>query len=413
MNIKPRTTLILLLVLQLVITYILKYYNYIGDNSPELLQYILQFFTAEQFERGVAYGQRGLWISVLAPLFQTAVTIAFVFTPLSKRIETKLSSICKGNYLLTLIGFVLIYKLIRWILFLPLNYYGGFVLEHEFGFSNMSVSVWFVRSLKYLLVDIVPLTFSVSAAFLIIKKFRKTWVPIILTVSIVTSIVMVLLYPVVVTPLFYKVSTLEDGELSDNVYALARESDITIDAIHTINSGAYSNHSNAYFTGLGEKKQIVLYDKLIETHSTEEILSVLAHEIGHWKHDHVLKGLFYSWIGIALLLIGLYYLYPYFKSDKKLDLKDLTAPSTVPFILFIVTLANFFSSPIQSGISRAFEREADRMSLELFDNSDIFIETQVNLSTQNRSRLNPHPLVVFWKYSHPPTVERIRVAEKK
>ncbi len=411
MNIKPRTTLIVLLVVQLVITYILKYCNYIGDNSPELYHSILQFFTEEQFDRAVAYGQRGLWISILAPLFQTAVTIAFVFTTLSKRIETKLSSLCRGNYLLTVIGFVLLYKLIRWILFLPLNYYGGFVLEHAFGFSNMSLSVWFVRSLKYLLVDIVPLTFSISAAFIIIKKFRKTWVPIILSVSIVTSIVMVLLYPVVVTPLFYKVNTLEEGELADQVYHLARESEITIDEIHTINSGAYSNRSNAYFTGLGEKKQIVLYDKLIETHSTEEVLSVLAHEIGHWKHDHVLKGLFYSWIGIALLLIGLYYLFPYVQTDKKLELKDLTAPSSIPLILFLVTLANFFSSPLQSGISRAFEREADRMSLELYDNSDIFIETQVNLSSQNRSRLNPHPFVVFWKYTHPPTMERIRNAD--
>jgi len=394
-----------------VLNYVLKYCNYIGDSSPELYQYILQYFSEDQFEQGVAYSQRGVWLDILAPLLQTGLSIAFVLTPLSKWLEAKLSSLCKGKYLLTLIGFILFYKLSRWIVFLPLNYYGGFVLEHQFGFSNMNLFVWFVRSLKYLLVDIVPLMFTFTVAFLIIKKFKRIWVPTLLILSVVTSIVMVILYPVVITPLFYEVGTLDDGDLSEQVYALAEESDVTIDAIQTINSGAYSNHSNAYFVGLGEKKQIVLYDKLIETHSTEEVLSILAHEIGHWKHDHVLNGLVLAWGGLALFLIVLYYLFPHFQRDKKLYLMDITAPSTVPFILLIVALSNFFTAPIQSGISRVFEREADLMSLELYDNSDVFIQTQITLSTQNKSRLNPHPFVVFWSYSHPPTMERIRKAE--
>ncbi len=410
MKISPRKITLITMGISLVITLLIRFLHYLGDTSPNLYQEILTYFTAEEFTQSLAYHRRGTTIRVVASFSHIAIFALFILTPLSQKIEAWLSSLFK-SYLLSLIAFIAIYKLISWGLFIPIEYYWGFVLEHRFGFSNMSFPVWLGRSLKYLMVDSISMATTISVAFMIIKKFPKRWPTLLAGFSLIAAFGMVILYPLVITPLFYKVETLKDNQLTEKVALLANKANISVDDIYTINSGAYSNRSNAYFIGVGKKRQIVLFDKLIESHSDEEVLSVLAHEIGHWKHDHMVKGVLLGWLGVVLFLLLFSLLFPWFQRDKRLYLDKIYSPSSIPFILFVIAMAKFFTLPIQGGFSRYFEREADRVSLELYDQK-VFVESHVTLAKQNKSRLNPHPFVRFWYATHPSTMERIEMGER-
>jgi STE24 endopeptidase len=183
---------------------------------------------------------------------------------------------------------------------------------------------------------------------------------------------------------------------------------IKVRRVFRIDASKRTKHTNAYFTGIGKVKRIVLYDTLIEKMDRDEILSVLAHEAGHWKKKHLLKNII---VTEAIALIALYVSYHLLQSDILLDILSIEKSSffaKVVILGFIGSIVSFPFSPLFNYFSRRHENEADRYSYELTENKESMISALVKLSKDNLSNLHPHPLYALFHYSHPPVLERIR-----
>jgi STE24 endopeptidase len=219
---------------------------------------------------------------------------------------------------------------------------------------------------------------------------------------------MMYLSPYVIEPLFHKFTPVDDESLEKGIRDIMQKAGIKVSRIFKMDASKRTKHTNAYFTGIGKVKRIVLYDTLIEKMDREEILSVLAHEAGHWKKKHVLK---YIAATEAIALAVIYVAFLLLRSDFLIGLFHIENGSFFAKIVllgFIGSLVSFPFSPVSHYFSRKHENEADKYSYELTCNAGSMISALVKLSKDNLSNLHPHPLYALFHYSHPPVLERIR-----
>jgi STE24 endopeptidase len=215
------------------------------------------------------------------------------------------------------------------------------------------------------------------------------------------------LYPVLIAPLFNKYEPVADHNLKRSIVSLVERAGLKTKAVLQVDAGKRSRHSNAYFTGFGRTKRIVLYDTLIASHSTDEILAVLAHEIGHWKKKHIIKKLII--IGVVSLLV--FYLF-WRLLDWTLMYRTFGFEVNLPYAgLFLLSALTgpvvFFLKPVDSLISRKYERQADDYTKDLIGSTRALSEALMRLAENNLANLHPHPLYAWFYYSHPPLVDRI------
>jgi STE24 endopeptidase len=226
------------------------------------------------------------------------------------------------------------------------------------------------------------------------------------------EILLMWLYPVVIAPLFNKYELIKDEVLKEKITSLMAQVGLKAKGIYQVDEGKRSKHTNAYFTGIGKTKRIVLFDTLLASHSPEEILAVLAHEIGHWKKKHILKQLIFM---IAASLVGFYFIYlivnwpPLYSA---FGLKYTPVYAGLFLVSFYLSCAGFFLSPIGAAIMRRYEREADKMARDLVGTSEPMINALKRLAKDNLTNLHPHPMYVWFYYSHPPLIERIEYLQK-
>jgi STE24 endopeptidase len=225
----------------------------------------------------------------------------------------------------------------------------------------------------------------------------------------VFGLFMMFISPYVIEPLFNRFEPVSEPGLEERIRAMMEKAGLRVGRVMKMDASRRSRHSNAYFTGIGKVKRIVLYDTLIQQMDHGEIVAVLAHEIGHWKKGHVWKRLVRAeimafmgaWLAFRLLqwpgLPGL------------LDLpRDISLPARMLLLAFVATLALFPLSPILAWRSRCHEREADRFAADLTGRPQDLASAMVKLSVENLSNLFPHPWYAAFHYSHPPAVERVR-----
>jgi STE24 endopeptidase len=290
---------------------------------------------------------------------------------------------------------------------IPFDLYHTFVLEKKYGFSTITLRLWFTDLVKSIVISVILMGVLISALMAFIHYLPKSWWFWAWVFFTLFEILMMWIYPVVIAPLFNKYEPIKDETLRDQITALMAKVGLKAKGIYQVDEGKRSRHTNAYFTGIGKTKRIVLFDTLLASHSAEEILSVLAHEIGHWKKKHILKQLVFM---IAASLVVLYVVYCLAGVPVLYRAFDLP-PAPLYAGLFLVSLyfscIGFFLSPIGSGIMRRYEREADRMAVELTGTSVHMISALKRLAKDNLSNLHPHPLYVWFYYSHPPLLERI------
>lgn len=222
------------------------------------------------------------------------------------------------------------------------------------------------------------------------------------------ELLMMWLYPVVIAPLFNKFDPIEDKELEQRINLLMEKAGLHSRGVFRMDASRRSKHTNAYFAGIGKNKRIVLYDTLLTSHTGEEILSVLAHEIGHWKKKHVLKQLV---LAEALSLAGFYVLAKLL--SWPLIYQTFGFPEPIPYVGILLIGALFsplgyFAQPLGSAILRKFEREADDFSRELRQTAKPMVNALKRLAVDNLANLTPHPIYAWFYYSHPPLVDRIQ-----
>ena len=290
---------------------------------------------------------------------------------------------------------------------MPFDLYHTFVLEKKYGFSTITWRLWLTDLLKALVISSILMGILISAFMAFILYLPASWWFWAWVFFTVFEILLLWIYPVVIAPLFNKYEPIKDEALQEQISSLMAKVGLKAKGIYQVDEGKRSRHTNAYFTGIGKTKRIVLFDTLLASHSSEEILSVLAHEIGHWKKKHILKQLVFM---IAASLVVLYFVY------KIVGAPILYSAFGLPEMpvyagLFLVSLyfgcLGFFASPVGAGIMRRYEREADRVAVELTGTSKHMISALTRLAKDNLANLHPHPLYVWFYYSHPPLLERI------
>lgn len=301
--------------------------------------------------------------------------------------------------------------LIQFLVEIPFSYYYTFVVEEKFGFNRSTLKLWIIDHIKGVLVGAVLFVVIFSLLLLFIKwSPRFWWLWGFLLLSAV-QLVMAILYPVVLAPLFNKFEPIRDEGLSTRIMEQMEKSGIRVKKILQMDAGTRSRHTNAYFTGIGKTKQIVLFDTLIESHSQEEILAVLAHEAGHYRKKHVLKQLV---IFSCFSLAAFYATWLFIQWPLLFTTFGFDAP--LPYVgLFLAGIfgrrVGFFLQPLYMAISRRFEKEADIFAVGMLGGGGAMASAMKRLAADNLSNLNPHPLYVRFHYSHPPVVERVALLE--
>jgi STE24 endopeptidase len=218
---------------------------------------------------------------------------------------------------------------------------------------------------------------------------------------------MIWLYPVLIAPLFNKFEPVRDEALKEDIISLMAKVGLKAKGVFQVDAGKRSKHTNAYFTGLGKTKRIVLFDTLLNSHSADEILSVLAHEAGHWKKKHIMKQLVFT---EAISLAAFYLVYRLI--DWPLLYQTFGFSERLPYagLLLVAALlgpVTFFLTPVGAAVMRIFEREADDYCLNLIGTVKPMVSALKRLAKDNLANLHPHPLYAWFYYSHPPLAERI------
>ena len=280
------------------------------------------------------------------------------------------------------------------------------MIEEKFGFNKTSLKTFFLDKLKGALLAVL---IGGGLLALIVWIFSATgqWFWLITWGAISGFMIfMTMFYSNLIVPLFNKQKPLEEGTLRDNIEAFATRVGFKLKDIYVIDSSKRSSKGNAYFTGLGAKKRIVLYDTIIEEHSTEELVAILAHEIGHYKKKHTIQGMLISLFqtGLMLYILSLFITRPV--------LSEALGAEQPSFHMGLVAFAMLYSplslvlGMFSNALSRKNEYSADRFAGENYS-APALADALKKLSVNNLSNLRPHPAYVFFYYSHPPLLKRL------
>ena len=291
---------------------------------------------------------------------------------------------------------------------IPFDLVDTFVIEEVFDFNQQTVRLWIRDAIIGLLMTIVFTALLVGILLAIIEWFPMFWWVLGTIVFLAFSLIMLIVYPRVIAPLFNEFTPIESGELRDAVEAVFDRAGFRCDELYTMDASRRSSHSNAYFVGFGRTKRVVLFDTLIEHMEIDEIQSVLAHELAHWQERHIWKRMVPTTIRTVLVL---FVLWAILQSTWIYELFALPYTATyaglVIAILFVNPLMQF-TAPITNRQSLAHEREADRFAVEVMNDAEPMVGALSGLAEENLANPFPDPLYATFHYSHPPIPERIR-----
>jgi STE24 endopeptidase len=304
--------------------------------------------------------------------------------------------------------FVFLLYLAAEFLSIPFSLYFTFKIENKFGFNAMTYRLWLVDFLKSALLSAFLLTAIILAGFWLVEHYPNYWWLVFWCFAFLFTLFVTYVSPYVIEPLFNKFTPVEDDLLKGRIKDLASKAGINVSNVLKMDESRRSTHTNAYFTGIGRTKRIVLFDTLLKSMTTEEILAVLAHEIGHWKKRHLIKTLLVTQTMTLVLIFVSSRLIPGATLTNLFLLHADTVYAKILITVFLISLVTVALKPLFAAFSRALEREADRYSCDLGGKGGTMVEVLVKLSKDNLSNLFPHPLYAFFNYSHPPVLERIQ-----
>jgi STE24 endopeptidase len=283
----------------------------------------------------------------------------------------------------------------------------GYIFELAF-FNTTTRRLWVTDFLKSIILSTFITAIVASVVLWLIQSSPNYWWIWVWSFFLVFSLFMMYISPYVIEPLFNKFTPLEEKGLEDKIKEMMQKINIKVSRVFEMDESKRSRHTNAYFSGIGRVKRIILYDTLLEKMNHNEIISVLAHEAGHWKKKHVLKMIIVTEI---FSFIGIYVAFKILQTDILTNLFQIqkdTFFAKLVLLGFIGSIISFPFTPLGSYISRKFEKQADQFAWQLTGDKEAMISTMIKLSKDNLSNLHPHPLYAAFYYSHPPMVERIK-----
>ena len=378
-----------------------------GNHVPRVFQGTVD---EKKLSRMSAYTADSTRFGIVAKLFDQAVLLAILLTGFLPWLVGEITAWHLGFIGGGLLFFAIL-ALIAQLLDIPFDLCSTFVIEDRYGFNTRTMRLWFIDWIKGLVLSGILGGILIFFLLALVYYFESAWWILAWIVISLFELVIMWLYPVLIAPLFNKFEPIPDKELEKSIASLMGKAGLAVKGVFQMDAGKRSKHTNAYFTGLGKTKRIVLFDTLLQSHPHEQVLSVLAHEAGHWTKKHIIKQLILvevaSLIGLFIIanLLNWQLLYRTFGFQEQITYVGLFL---VPVLL---SPLGYFLRPLGAYLSRRYERQADDVAVELMGAAKPMKDTLIRLDADNLANLVPHPLFSWFNYSHPPPVERIERLE--
>lgn len=403
------TIILVILSANFILDQTLAYLNlsHLKSTIPSALKGI---YEDDKYAQSQAYTKANTKFGFITETFSFILTFVVLKMGLLGQLNDALSISYNNPIVLALVFFGILF-IASDVLNIPFSLYSTFVIEEKFGFNKTTLKTFVIDKLKgYVLTAVIGSVIISILLYLTTTIGENFWI----YFWAVVSVLMVginMFYTSLILPLFNKLTPLEDGELKTAITAYSQKIDFPLDNIYVIDGSKRSNKANAFFSGIGKKKKIVLYDTLINNHSIEELVAVLAHEVGHFKRKHIITTMILAvaQVGFMLFLLSKFA----FNTELSQALGAKSYAMHLNLVAFTMMYAPISSitSILMNLLSRKNEFEADDYAAETYSSKALQVALK-KLSVNNLSNLTPHPAVVFVSYSHPPMLARLENLER-
>ena len=370
----------------------------IDAKSMQLLD-----ISEENDKKSREYNISKLHLSIIKNIFYVGYVYTLLIAGLFKYINESLNSYDLSLYLIDLSSILITYLIVH-ISMLPFSFYSNFVIESRYEFNTSTKLLFFKDNLISLLLTLTVISL-LSLVFFYIVSFQNLWWLLMSLAMFSVIIISMFIYPTYISPIFNKFKKLQNENIKDEIKDLSERTDFSIENLFVMDRSKRSKHPNAYFTGFSKNRRIVFYDTLIDLLSPKEIKAVLAHEIGHYKHNHITKSLV---ISTFIIFIGMFLISQLVNNSNYLEMLNLnnSASSQLIALFFTYQIISFFTDPFLSTLSRKNEYEADMFASKQVQKEHL-ISSLVKLYKSNLSFLIPNKFYAIFYFSHPTVLERI------
>ena len=373
-------------------------YSKIDAKSMQLLD-----ISEENDKKSRDYNISKLHLSIIKNIFYVGYIYTLLLAGLFRYINESLNSYDLSLYLIDLSSILITYLIVH-ISLLPFSFYSNFVIESRYGFNTSTKLLFIKDNLISLLLTLLVVSL-LSLVFFYIVSFQNIWWLLMSLAMLSIIIISMFIYPTYISPIFNKFKKLKNEKIKEEIKDLSERTDFSIDNLFVMDRSKRSKHPNAYFTGFSKNRRIVFYDTLIDLLSPKEIKAVLAHEIGHYKHNHITKSL---GISTFIIFIGMFLISQLVNNSNYLEILNLnnSASSQLIALFFTYQIISFFTDPFFSTLSRKNEYEADMFASKQVQKEHL-ISSLVKLYKSNLSFLIPNKFYAMFYFSHPTVLERI------
>src|SRR5687768_2540001 len=328
-------------------------------------------------------------------------------TRASRKIREAAERVTKKPFLRAMV-YIALFTIVVAVIDFPLSYYSGFTVPHQFDLTDQTFGAWMLDQLKEVAVGLVIGAIVGALALLAIRRFKRWWLPMWLG-SIPLILLMVVVQPVILDPLFNKFEPLKNAQLRQKLLDLASRAGIEGGRVYQVDKSKQTKTLNAYVNGIGPTKRIVMWDTLLAEMTEDEVLAVMGHEMAHYVLNHMWKGLGFS---LSLSFFGFFLAQQIHdrglrRWGPRWGISAPGDPASIPWLLLILFAGAFLISPVAAAFSRHLEHQADVFSLELTHLNEPMAAAFVKLAENSKRDPSPHPFIEFWRYSHPPIAKRI------
>ena len=386
----------------------LKWLNitYLKEQGQQVPPEFGKAIDSDTLRKATSYTVENSRLAVIATIFNNILVIVVLFGGIIEIYDVWIASLSQ-SFVLAGVLFMLGLLYGEIIFSIPFSLYKNFSIENRYGFNTLTGKLWLTDLVKSTVISTLLLSIIVAAALFLVQYTPQWWWLWVWLVFLLFSIFLMYISPYLIEPLFFKFEPVQTEGLEEEIRALMKKAGLKVSSVFQVDASRRSRHANAYFSGIGRVKRIVLFDTLLETMSRGEILAVLAHEVGHWKKKHVLKRIIFT---EAVALGAIYVAYKLLNWSGLPGMIGLQGGSfyvRLAILGFLGSLLMFPFTPALSLLSRKHEWQADRYACELSGKPLDLADALIKLSRENLANLHPHPLYAAFYYSHPPVVQRI------
>ena len=379
----------------------------LGNINPDIPDHFKKAYDKKKYAKSQEYLKTKTKFSLVSSTF----SIVLIFLVIHLGIFGVLNEFVNlqtNHFILQGLLFISIIYIFQDIISLPFSLYSTFVIEEKFGFNKTTFGLFISDKIKGYAIFIVMGSIIITPILYLFHEYENFgWL---IAWSLLT-LFMIAIQPLfihVISPMFNKFTPLEDGDLRTAIEKYTTQVDFPLARIDIMDGSKRSAHSNAYFSGFGKSRRIAIFDTLVEKHTNDEIVSVVAHEVGHYKLKHIIHGTIIGIIETGIMLFVFNFIMNDYALFRVFGVDNLSVHAGLIFFSMLYAPVTMITSVISNAISRKNEFEADNYSLQTTKNKEALISMLVGLAANNLSHLTPHPFKVFLSYSHPPTIDRIK-----